>query len=291
MGKWGYANKLLKGAASKSADDFPAIRKLLEKEKAKEARFGTNNPSIKLNERYNLGTKKNSNIVPEQNAILDNFFDIDDGQVGEMVFTDDIGKFSDWELPTVYSGDEGLFVRSGFYSSDDARRIKNKLNEQPIFWADDATKTTPKLSAIEDALIRERERERIWNTNNPVIPIARNGIGGKEPPVVFALGKSGLNPGGNMTFETKKLIPKNLSEINTQDLISRYNRQLEGLEFFNPVNFGIESSHEGVRTAIGNKLKKYGQSKRNLSSEAFTRDIFDYIAEHPNVFFADGSTI
>jgi hypothetical protein len=283
MGKWGYFNKLLSGTASKGADDFPAIQRLLASEKAKEARFGTKNPLIRRH-----GRMWEQNRV-DQDPYFSDRASIEFKTIPPSGIEDTYPKVVEY----ITDSDNGL-TRYGNANTDNLdATLWDDVSAQPIFWADDAAdaaKAAPKRSAIEDAMIRERERERMFNTNNPLRP---ERIWNADATELRQLRDS---PSGSPRFESvdKSLIP--IGEYrpgqDTVDAFKRMEKQIEeqlaGKRFFFPAQAKVKQSNPSYWVGSYTENGPIMSMMRGRSQdEKFSWPWID----GPNVFFADGSTI
>jgi len=282
-----------------SADDFPAIRALLKKEQGKEARFGTNNPVIDAfgggsdNDLMELTRVINDQVAPKENLLSRSKYN--------LLNLDKSQRPLKREVTIGYRAGDNNKPNLDFYSVDEdtgdyyADHLIRKLENQPIFWADDAAGAATKkgIPKIEDALIRERERERIFNTNNPLKPIE------DIPDMAVEFRQLKDAPSGAPRFESinKILNPQGqykpgeqLAKAN-EDLRKSVVEQLEGRRFFFPVKADIVEEDPtnwiGSYTENGPILSMLRSKGRRAMEERYSWPFYP----NKDVFFADGSTI
>lgn len=266
MSKW----KVLESVFGKSADDFPAIKKLLASEQAKEAKFGTNNPVFRFGGKRFEKTPNQKDIWYEMTSAERDI----DPEIGKEI---SINATNRGPEKGRYDNLTATFYDEGFDNL-------GTLIPDEIIFADDAASASGKIgSKIEDALIRDRERERLFNTNNPMLKSS------SVPQSVNELKQISDAPSGAPRFRSveKWAEPEEGSTIPYEDFEKIIEEQLQGKRFFFPAKADISeenfSDWYGVYENGIPKMKTTKGKKREIYSYPWEDDF--------NVFFADGSKI
>jgi hypothetical protein len=290
MSKWDFVlNKLGKGVST-AGDDFPAIRKLLAKEQAKEAEWAARSTQYREgNPVLNVGAAEE----PWQlSKVINPPSNLDQGDIDHLLNTA-AGKGSAEDIARViYRGLDSHDARVRFYgpTGKDLLPVINRqkdlnkaLDAQPIFWADDAAGVTKKgIPKIEDALIREREREKLFNTNNP---LKQNFA---LPVQATELRQVNSGPSGAPKFQSvSKWLDSKSQDI--KSLGEAAEEQMQGKRFFFPVKADI--TEEDPAYWIGEYLKGKPKISR-MRGQSLDADSTSFPwPDGPNVFFADGTEI
>lgn len=300
MGAWDFVlNKLSKAApkVAKEEDMFPAIKALLKKEQGNEAEWA------KMY-RYNAGegypvfkVEKAREPWILQNVITPKSLAQDD--VDFLLKTNSGQGSSDDLIQAVYRGLDSHKLITKFYGpnakevgiSTNGRKFKSlideALNDQPILWADDAAGAATKkgIPKIEDALIRERERERIFNTNNPL------NADRVEGDVATELRQLKDAPSGAPMFQSVNKWLENSSGQFPKEMRKAVEEQLQGKRFFFPVQANLKETDPEIW--LGEYLKgkpKINTRNATISGRGGKPDSYPW-TDDANIFFADGTEI
>jgi hypothetical protein len=295
-----------------SADDFPAIRALLKKEQSRELKYGTNNPTIDMYPDIAMEMKRVRELnSPDDTSYIQSLFRLNN-PASKRPGNKDVSlnhimkKDGSESLDSIHTSEDA--------SDSLAERLITRLDEQPIFWADDvadAAKAAPKRSAIEDALIRERERERIFNTNDPLVQPKEYGFLNKaESPSTATRFSSGKDtPSGNPTFELSQLraAPSGYDTYDPStyklwdNMENALEEQMQGRRFFFLANPKIKEEPYkklvGVMERGKPQLTPYTRFGSGEPSGSFLPNdisaLFNPLDARKvrQIFFADGSTI
>lgn len=272
MSRWKVLESAF-GKAGKSGDDFPAIKKLLEKERKIESDWATNNPVIGDDKLFDVGFLKGGEPGVNTDTIIMGF-----EEPGRDFYKFAQSNWSDHE------------PHKGWWTwgdNDYDSELIEIMREQPIFWADETASASGKIGPnIENALIKERETERLFNTNNPLTE-----IGLEDPRYVVELFERPTPPSGLPAFGLKEmelttgLSPRdpNFKKADEEQLQAVI-EQLRGKRFFFPAKGKIKDK-EFAGNLYGTPSGKLEASSGDANSML---NVYDYL---PSVFFADGSTI
>jgi hypothetical protein len=295
MSKWDFVlNKLGKAAPklAKEEEMFPAIKALLKKEQGKEAEWAKSIMYDQGNPVFKIGKAEEPWVLKDVRTPKS----LAQDDVDFLLKTNSGQGSSDDLIRAMYRGLDSHEVKTKFYGPNAKEVGVNKtgvmrksiideaLDAQPIFWADDVVKKKG-IPKIEDALIREREREKLFNTNNPLNPER------VYQDVATELRQLKDAPSGAPMFQSVNKWLEDSSGKFPKEMSDAVEQQLQGRRFFFPVKANIKETDPTIW--LGEYLKgKPIVGTRNTAHSKFSKQADSYPwVNGPNVFFADGTEI
>jgi hypothetical protein len=289
MSKWDFIlNKLGKAApkVAKEEEMFPAIKALLKKEQGKE-KFGKNtffsNPSLMDGDKkYTLAKFDDLSDLYKSNPYVANNNLALMSYIKKDVRSPNMPS-EEIPLDMIHHGDRiETWLRGDPIMNSAQRDLQIALDKQPILWADDVVKKKG-IPKIEDALIREREREKLFNTNNPLFQSKA------VPSVATELRQIKNAPSGASRFESVDKWLKRQGGKYDPKLEDDIEEQLQGRRFFFPVKADITEMDptKWLGEYLNNKPKLSRFKGKTRQNDSFS---YPWIND-ANVFFADGTEI